>query len=397
MSLKELEEKYFFKTYKRLNLEIEKGEGCYLITKSGIRYLDLFGGLAVNSLGYNNSRVNQAIKNQIEKYIHLSNLFLQTPQIELAELVNKYSSPHGEFIKIFLSNSGTEAMEGSLKLARKWGKTNSKSEIISFHGSFHGRTLGALSITGREKYRNGYEPFLQGTSFCNYNDCSELFSKVNKTTLAIVIEFIQGESGINEANADFVETITHLRNKFGFLLIADEIQSGIGRTGKFFAFEHMKIVPDIVVMAKPLGGGLPLGAFLGNEKVANVFTYGTHGTTFGGNPVACAAGIETIKEIMECGIIDNAIASGIYLKEKLISLKAKYPGLIRDVRGRGMMLGIELQTDCEKIMNEMLELKVLVNCTNKNVIRLLPPLILSFNEVDFVIEQFDTCFKNFLK
>lgn len=393
MSLKELEEKYFFKTYKRLNLEIEKGEGCYLITKSGVRYLDIFGGLAVNSLGYNHPKVNQAIKNQIEKYIHLSNLFLQTPQIELAELLIKYS----KFNKIFFSNSGTEAIEGALKLARKWGKDKSKSEIISFHGSFHGRTFGALSITGREKYRNGYEPFLQGTSFCTYNDCSELVSKVNETTLAIVLEFIQGEGGINEASIDFVETINELRNKFGFLLIADEIQSGLGRTGKFFAFEHLNIVPDIVVVAKPLGGGLPLGAFLGNEKVADVFTYGTHGTTFGGNPVACAAGIETIKEIMERGVIDNAIVTGNYLKEKLISLKAKYPGLIRDVRGRGMMLGIELQTDCEKIVHEMLEHKVLVNCTNTNVIRLLPPLILSFKEVDFVIEQFETCFKNFSK
>lgn len=388
MDIKAREEEYFFKTYKRLDIEIARGEGCWLISKTGERYLDLFGGLAVNSLGYNHPKINEAIRTQIDKYIHLSNLFLQESQVDLAELLIKNSG----YKKIFFSNSGTEAMEGTIKLARKWGKEKGKSELISFHGSFHGRTMGALSITGREKYRNGYEPFLQGSIFSTYNDSHELISKVNGKTLAIVLEFIQGEGGINEANAEFIKTISDLREKFGFLLIADEIQSGIGRTGKFFAFNHLNIDPDVVVIAKPLGGGLPLGAFLGNERVADVFTYGVHGTTFGGNPVACSAGIATIKEIVENGVMQSAENIGSYLKFKFNELKLRYPNLIQDVRGRGCMLGIELNREGESLVTEMLMKKVLINCTNTNVIRLLPPLILKKDEADFAFKQFDSVF-----
>ncbi len=393
MDIKAREEKYFFKTYKRLDIEIASGEGCWLISKTGERYLDLFGGLAVNSLGYNHPKINEAIRTQIDKYIHLSNLFLQESQVDLAELLIKNSG----YKKIFFSNSGTEAMEGTIKLARKWGKEKGKSELISYHGSFHGRTMGALSITGREKYRNGYEPFLQGSIFSTYNDSQELISLVNEKTLAVVLEFIQGEGGINEADANFVQTISELREKFGFLLIADEIQSGIGRTGKFFAFNHLKIAPDVVVIAKPLGGGLPLGAFLGNERVADVFTYGVHGTTFGGNPVACSAGIATIREIVENGGIQNAEKIGNYLKSKFIELKLKYPNLIKDVRGKGCMLGIELKHEGESLVTEMLKNKVLINCTNTNVIRLLPPLILTKDEADFALEKFDSIFSTLNK
>lgn len=393
MDIKAREEKYFFKTYKRLDIEIASGEGCWLISKTGERYLDLFGGLAVNSLGYNHPKINEAIRTQIDKYIHLSNLFFQESQVDLAELLIKNSG----YKKIFFSNSGTEAMEGTIKLARKWGKEKGKSELISYHGSFHGRTMGALSITGREKYRNGYEPFLQGSIFSTYNDSQELISLVNEKTLAVVLEFIQGEGGINEADTNFVQTISELREKFGFLLIADEIQSGIGRTGKFFAFNHLKIAPDVVVIAKPLGGGLPLGAFLGNERVADVFTYGVHGTTFGGNPVACSAGIATIREIVENGGIQNAEKIGNYLKSKFIELKLKYPNLIKDVRGKGCMLGIELKHEGESLVTEMLKNKVLINCTNTNVIRLLPPLILTKDEADFALEKFDSIFSTLNK
>ncbi len=388
MDIKAREEEYFFKTYKRLDIEIEKGEGCWLISKTGERYLDLFGGLAVNSLGYNHPKINEAIRTQIEKYIHLSNLFLQDPQISLAELLIKNTG----YKKVFFSNSGTEAMEGTIKLSRKWGKENGKTDFISFHGAFHGRTMGSLSITSREKYRNGYEPFLQGAIFCNYNDAHDLISKVNEKTLAVVLEFIQGEGGVKEADPRFVQTIAELREKFGFLLIADEIQSGLGRTGKLFAFEHLNITPDVVVIAKPLGGGLPLGAFLGNERVAEVFTYGAHGTTFGGNPVACSAGIATIKEILENGVMQNAEFIGNYLKSKFHQLKLKYPNIIQEIRGRGCMLGIVLNLDCDFFVSEMLKNKVLINCTNTNVIRLLPPLILTKDEADFAIDKFDLTF-----
>lgn len=390
MNYKEREEKFFFKTYKRLNLEIEKGEGCYLISKDNHRFLDMFGGLAVNALGYNHQKINEAIMNQVQRYIHLSNLFVQDSQVDLAEMLINYS----KYNKLFFSNSGTEAMEGVIKLARKWGHPLKKTEIISFTDSFHGRSMGALSLTRRDKYRNGYEPFLQGTNFSTYNDSDELITKVSTNTLAVVLEFIQGEGGVKEAKQEFVSTIKRLRDQFGFLIIADEIQSGLGRTGKLFAFNHFDIEPDIVVIAKPLGGGLPLGAFLGNEKVANVFTYGVHGTTFGGNPVACAAGLATLKEILQNKVMENAADVGHYLKNKFEVLKLKYPKLIREVRGRGLMLGIELTRECEFLVDEMLKRKVLVNCTNTNVIRLLPPLILTKNEADFAVTQFENILSN---
>jgi acetylornithine/N-succinyldiaminopimelate aminotransferase len=385
MNIFEREEKYFFKTYKRLQIEIEKGEGCYLISKDKTRFLDMFGGLAVNALGYNHPKINEAIINQTQKYIHLSNLFIQDTQVDLAELLIE----HSKYKNLFFSNSGTEAMEGAIKLARKWGSHQDKTELISFTDSFHGRTMGALSLTRRDKYRKGYEPFLQGTISSTYNNSKELISKVNTKTLAVVLEFIQGEGGVKEANNEFVSTIKSLQDQYGFLLIADEIQSGLGRTGKLFAFNHFDIKPDIVVIAKPLGGGLPLGAFLGNEKVSDIFTYGVHGTTFGGNPVACAAGLATLKEILLNHVMENAANIGNYLKSKLEDLKSKYPNLIQDVRGKGLMLGMELNKEGESVVTEMFKRKVLVNCTNTNVIRLLPPLILTKSEVDFAITQLD--------
>lgn len=389
MNLKDLENKYFFHTYKRFELLIERGEGCWLITKSGERYLDLFGGLAVNALGYNHPEINRAIENQIKKYIHLSNFFLQEPQIELAELLINISS----YKKIFFSNSGTEAMEGAIKLARKWGSDKNKHNIISFNGSFHGRTLGALSITGREKYRKGYEPFLPNCIQSRFNDINELKSKVNQNTLAIVLEFIQGEGGIKEVTPEFVSTIEELREKYGFLVIADEIQSGVGRTGKFFAFEHYNFKPDICVIAKPIGGGLPLGAILGNDKVADVFTYGVHGTTFGGNPVACSAGVALISQIIEKKLVQNSADLGSFFMEKLNLLKIKFPNLINEIRGKGLMIGIEMSFNCENIVAEMLKNNVLLNCTNNNVIRLLPPLIIKKEEIDFAVDRLNNLFE----
>jgi acetylornithine aminotransferase len=288
------EEKFFFHTYKRLSLDIERGEGCYLYAKDGKRYLDFFGGLAVNALGYNHPRINKAIQDQIQRYIHLSNFYVQEPQVRLAEQLISITG----FKRIFFSNSGTEAIEGAMKLARKWGKKNGKTHLLGLSNSFHGRTMGALSLTERQKYREGYEPFLPDISHVKYNDVQELKSAVNDQTLGVVLEFIQGEGGIFVVSQEFAAALNELREKFGFLIIADEIQSGMGRTGKFMAFEHFGVRPDIVVIAKAIGGGLPLGAFLGNERVADVLTYGAHGTTFGGNPVACAAWLAVLEEVI---------------------------------------------------------------------------------------------------
>lgn len=391
MNVFELESNLFFKTYKRLPLEIERAEGMYLINKDGTKYLDMFGGLAVNSLGYNHPKINQAIKEQLKKYIHLSNYFLQDPQLKLAEMLLNYSG----YQRVFFTNSGTEAIEGALKLARKWGKSQNKTEILGLTNSFHGRTMGALSLTERPKYRDGYEPFLANVSHVEFNNVEDLKKKIDERSLAFFIEFVQGEGGINVVSKEFVETLFELKEKYNILVVADEIQAGIGRTGKFFSFEHFGVKPDITVIAKPIGGGLPLGAILGNEKVACVFNPGMHGTTFGGNPVACAAGVAVLHEIMTNGQMENARKIGEYLKTSFQALQKDFLNLITDVRGYGCMLGIELTRDGDPIAEKMLQQKhVLINCTNINVLRFLPPLILKKEHADKTVSSLREIFQD---
>jgi acetylornithine/N-succinyldiaminopimelate aminotransferase len=372
------EERFFFRTYKRLGLDIDRGEGVYLIARDGKRYLDFFGGLAVNALGYNHPAVNKAIIDQVHKYIHLSNYYVQEPQVNLAERIIGAAG----FQRVFFSNSGTEAVEGAIKVARKWGKKHDKTELIGLSNSFHGRTMGALSLTEREKYREGYEPFLSNVSHIEFNDVSQLRAVVNDKTLGIILEFIQGEGGIFVVSPQFVAVLNELQEKFGFLIIADEIQTGMGRTGKFLAFEHFGVKPDIVVIAKAIGGGLPLGAFLGNERVADVLTYGTHGTTFGGNPVACAAGVAVMHEVLDNGLMKKAGEVGSYLKSQFVELNSEFPTLVKDVRGFGCMLGIELSKDGQPAVDQLQEMGFLVNCTHTTVLRFLPPYIVTRAQCD---------------
>ncbi len=390
MNIREKEEKYFFKTYNRLPIEISHGEGMYLFSKDGKKYLDMFGGLAVNALGYGNQKIIRAISEQIKKFIHVSNYYLQEQQIYFAELLIKYTGYH----KVFLCNSGTEAVEGAIKIARKWGQQNNKSGIISFTNDFHGRTLGALSITGQSKYRDTFEPLLPDCFLIPYNDVDSLKLNVNNKTVAVVIEFIQGEGGIIQASEEFVLMLKKLKDEYGFLIIADEIQSGLGRTGKLFSFQHYDISPDIVVTAKSLGGGLPLGGILGNNLVADVFQPGDHGSTFGGNPVACAAGIVVLNEIIEGGLMKNAELMGKIMKSKLIDLKSEFPSIVFDVRGLGLMLGMEISQESESIMTSLREKGVLINCTNNNVLRFLPPLIIQREHVNFAVEQLRSVLKH---
>ncbi|CUT02367.1 acetylornithine aminotransferase apoenzyme [Candidatus Kryptobacter tengchongensis] len=384
MSVFELEKGLFFQTYRRLGVHIKRGEGVYLIDSEGRKYLDMIAGIGVNALGYGNEKVKKAMVDQIEKYIHLSNLFVQEPQIELANLLVQLSG----YKKVFFTNSGAEAIETAIKLTRKWGRKFGKVEIIAFSNSFHGRTMGALSLMDKVKYRDGYEPFLPEILIARYNDVEDIEKKVSHKTAGVFLEFIQGEGGIVPADEKFVKKIFELRDEFNFLVVADEIQSGLWRTGKFFAFEHYNVKPDIIALAKPLGGGLPLGAVLGNEKVVDVFTTGAHGSTFGGNPVACSAGYAVIKEIQN-GIVDNVKYIGNYLQEKLLMLKEKYRGLVKDVRGIGLMVGVELSVECFDVVNRLIAKGIIVNCTSNNVIRLLPPLIIEKEHVDLFIEKFD--------
>lgn len=389
MSIREREETYLFHTYKRLPLEIDRGEGVYLYTTDGKKYLDMFGGLAVNALGYAHAKVLQAIQEQSRKYIHLSNYFLQEPQMALAELLIKHSG----YKKLFFSNSGTESIEGALKLARKWGSTRGKTDIFSFSNAFHGRTYGPLSLMDRPKYRDGYEPFLPNCHVIEFNDVAALRKAVNGKTAAVLLEFIQGEGGIALASPELVDELRTLQQKYDFLIIADEIQSGLGRTGKLFGFQHFNIQPDIITVAKPLGGGLPLGAIIGNSRVSDVFEPGVHGTTFGGNPVACAAGVVVMQELMNNGVMKNAEHMGNILMSKLKELQKEFPALVKEVRGFGLMVGVELHREGEQSVTLLRDKGVLVNCTNVNVMRFLPPLIINESHIDETIKRLREVFK----
>lgn len=378
-----LEESDFFRTYKRLRILVERGEGCYLITNNGDKLLDMFGGLAVNVLGYNHPAINAAIEAQIKKYIHVSNYFYQEKQIELA---SKLIGATG-MKKVFFSNSGTESVEAAIKLTRKYFKGTEKKNLISFTNAFHGRTLGALSLTAKAKYKEDFGPLLTNTKTLPFNSVEELRKNIDENTAAIFVECIQGEGGVNVVTEEFIKELITLRNKFEFLIVADEIQSGVGRTGKFCAYENFGLIPDMVVMAKGIGGGLPLGALIGDERVEDVFGYGEHGSTFGGNPVACACGAAVIN-VLQAGLYANIMTQSSYLQTELRKLKKDLSGKIKDVRGIGLMLGIELAFDGAPVVQKMIDNKVFVNCTNRNVIRLLPPLILSAGDSELFINEF---------
>lgn len=378
MELKEKEKQFILQTYKRLPIEVDHADGVYVYGKDGKRYLDFFGGIAVNALGYNNARVKAAISNQVDRYMHVSNLFYMDVQVELAEMICKLSG----YSKIFFTNSGTEAVEAAIKLSRKWGSSEGKSKLFALTNSFHGRTFGALSLTDRAKYRQGFEPFLPDVDHIGFNDVSDLMKKVDSTTAAVFIEFIQGEGGINVISDEFVDQLFALRNKYHFLIVADEIQSGIYRTGKLFSFEHYAVRPDAITVAKPLGGSLPLGGLLVDSHLADVLGYGAHGTTFGGNPVSCAAGLATLQELAEKEIGFHVSKVGGYLKQKLLEFKERHTDFVSEVRGLGLMLGVECKRDCSEFVNLMLSKGVLTNCTNGNVIRILPPLIIEEVHID---------------
>ncbi|MFA6440062.1 MAG: aspartate aminotransferase family protein [Bacteriovoracaceae bacterium] len=385
MTAKETEAKLFFHTYKRLPLEVERGEGCYIFTTDGKKYLDMFSGLAVNALGYAHPAVIKAVDEQMRKYTHLSNFFIQTPQLQLAERLLALSG----YDKIFFSNSGTEAIEGTIKLVRKWGKTNGKSMIFGMSNGFSGRTMGALSLMDKEKYRAGYEPFLPEFGTIDFNNVADLRARVNEHTVAIFLECIQGEGGIVAVTVEFAKVLMELREQYGFLIVADEIQSGIGRTGTLFAFQHFGITPDIITIAKPIGGGLPVGAIIGSKKVADVWSYGVHGTTFGGNPVACAAGIATIDTIMTETFLKNVNETAAYCTAKVLELQKRF-SVIKEIRVYGYMIGIDLSVDSAPIVDSMLQKGVLVNSTANTVIRILPPLIAGKDEFDIMVKTLES-------
>lgn len=372
MNLAERESAVFFPTYRRLPPEFVRGEGVFLYDRSGTRFLDLVSGVGVNALGYAHEGLLSAIATQSAQYLHLSNYYVQQPQIDLAERL-LYASG---MAKVFLCNSGTEAIEGAFKLSRRWGSVSGKNVSLGFSNAFHGRTMAALSLMDKPKYRDGFGPFLNDCRTLPFDDTEALVRGIDEKTCAVFVECVQGEGGVVPASAEFLATLAGLREKFGFLIVADEIQSGIGRTGKFFAFDHYGIKPDVVVVAKALGGGLPLGAILATEKMAPIFQPGTHGSTFGGNPVACAAGVVVLEELRN-GLMARVAEMGSLFRRELRLVKDEFPERVNEVRGLGLMIGMELSGAAEPVAASMLDRGVLVNHTNMNVLRFLPPYIIT--------------------
>ncbi|MGE3800143.1 MAG: aspartate aminotransferase family protein [Candidatus Kapaibacterium sp.] len=376
----EQEHELFLQTYKRLPVEIDRAEGMYVYAKDGRRYLDFLGGIAVNAAGHSHPRIIRAVVDQMNRYAHVSNFFYQDAQVSFVEKLTRLS----RYDRAFLCNSGTEATDGALKLVRRWGSARQKSEVIAFTGGFHGRGYGALSIMDKPKYKEGMGPFLSGTEVLPFNDLNGLAESVNESTAAVFIEFLQGEGGIRWADREFVQLLEDLREKYGFLIVADEVQGGGGRTGTFFSFEHFNVRPDIVTTAKVIGGGLPLGAILTTESLADVFDYGRHGTTFGGNAVACAAG-SALLDLIDDGLMEQIKVSGSRLIARLKELATEFPERIADVRGAGAMVGIELKEEAAPIVEQLLGKLIIANATNETVIRLLPPYIFGEEHVEELI------------
>jgi predicted acetylornithine/succinylornithine family transaminase len=373
------EKQYFIHTYNRIPVDISHGEGVYLFDKKGNRYLDFFSGLGVNALGYSHPGIVKAVSDQIAKFGHLSNYFITDVQVEFSEKLLKYS----KMSKVFLSNSGTEAADAAIKLIRK--KYGPDKKIFSLSNAFHGRTYGALSLTANENYRTSFMPLVPNIDQIGFNNIDDLMKNISADTAALFVEFIQGEGGINLVSEEFINELKTLRTKFDFILVSDCIQCGIGRTGKAFSHDYYDIKPDIILSAKAIGGGLPLGALLVNESLAEVFVPGDHGTTFGGNPVSCAAGNVVLSEVFEHGLVHEVKRNGEYLKDQLIELKNMYPGHIREVRGRGFMIGVDFHYECTNIVAKLRDRKIFSNCTNKTVLRLLPPLIMEKKDIDFFL------------
>ncbi|MBI5376750.1 MAG: aspartate aminotransferase family protein [Candidatus Schekmanbacteria bacterium] len=372
--------KYLMNTYKRYPLCFTHGDGVYLYDLSGKKYLDCISGIGVNALGYGNRQITERMKTWGNKPLHTSNLFCIESQVELARILIEESFPG----KVFFANSGAEANEAAIKLARKYSLqkygSENRYEIITMKNSFHGRTFATMSATGQDKIKAGYSPLLPGFRHVDFNDGEGLLSAIDKNTCAVMVEPVQGEGGVVVANNDYLKELRQICNEWGILLIYDEVQTGIGRTGKMFAYSHFDIEPDIIALAKGLGGGLPLGAIVAKDDVAAAFSPGDHASTFGGNPLSCALGVEVLNQLRG-GILENCKTMGVYFKEKLNGLMSKHKG-IKQVRGLGLMLGVEFQDEATEIVNKCLNDGLLVNCTKGNVIRFLPPLIIKEEEIE---------------
>lgn len=370
-------------TYGRFPLVLEKGEGVYVWDEQGKKYLDFVAGIAVNALGHSHPGLCAAIAAQAKEMIHVSNLYWTKPQVELAQKLVANSC----FDKVFFCNSGAEAIEGCLKLSRKYADKagSDKTEIIAMENSFHGRTFGAVTVTGQTKYQKGLAPMLPGIDHVPFNQLEAVHARVTEKTGAILLEPIQGEGGIHPAALTFLQGLRKLCDEKDIMLIFDEVQCGVGRTGKLFAYEHYGVQPDALVLAKGLAGGVPIGALLAKEKFAQAFSPGDHASTFGGNPLAAASGGVVIDELLENGLLRHVQEVGAYLIERLNDLKSKKT-VINDVRGMGLMQGIELNVPVADIIQCCMENGLLLVNAGTNIIRFVPPLIVTKPEIDEALD-----------
>jgi acetylornithine aminotransferase/acetylornithine/N-succinyldiaminopimelate aminotransferase len=393
--IKAAEARLLLSTYERSPILFVGGEGVHIIDEQGEKYLDLLSGIGVNALGYSNPVIEQAIARQSRALIHTSNLFYHEGQAELALRLTERTG----LDRCFFSNTGTEAWEGSLKLARAYAGlrrsegANIGTKFLALEQSFHGRTFGSMSTTYKAKYREPFAPVVPGVEFVRFNDVDDLRAKFSNEVCAILVEAIQGEGGIRLLSQEFFAVARALATSTGALLIADEIQSGMGRTGKWCAYQHYGIEPDVTTLAKPLAGGIPLGAVLCSEEVARAIHAGMHGTTFGGGPLACAVAVAVIDHIEQGRLLEHAAAVGEYFQKRLRELAGRHDSII-DVRGKGLMLAAELDSaDLAKLtVAEMLKRRILINCTSDTVLRFLPPYILEREHVDEAIDALDAIF-----
>ena len=385
----ELGEKYLVHTYNRFKVVLEKGEGVYLYDVNGKKYLDFASGIGVCSLGYGNKEYTKTLKNQIDKLTHTSNLFYNIPSVKAAEKLVKAAG----LKKVFFTNSGAEAIEGALKMAKRYAYDRdgtSNHEIIAMNHSFHGRTMGSLALTGNEHYQKPFGPMIGGIKFAEYNDLDSVKALVNEKTCAIILEPLQGEGGIYPAEKDFIEGIRKICDQKDIIMICDEVQCGMGRTGKMFAFQNYDVVPDIITSAKGLGCGVPVGAFIAGEKCCDSLVPGDHGTTYGGNPFATAA-VEAVLNIYEKeNILDNVNTVGKYLEEQLDNLVKECDNVL-ERRGKGMMQGLVLKNPVGEVITKAIEKGLLVISAGGNVLRMLPPLIITKENVDEMINILRTC------
>jgi len=383
----QLEKKVLIQNYARSPLVLERGRGCWLWDIHGKKYLDFVSGLGVNALGYSHPAILRALREQAGKMIHCSNLFYHAYQGPLAAELAKVTGMD----RVFFCNSGTEAVEAAFKLARARGGHISKTkfEVVALDNSFHGRTIGALSATGQEKYRKDFEPLVPGFRFVRFNHVRDLEEAVSENTCAVILEPIQGEGGIFEVSPEFMKAAARLTFQHNALLILDEIQCGLGRTGEYLASQAYGIRPDIVVLAKPLGGGLPLGAILVRNEIAGDLASGMHGTTFGGGPLACRVGLEFLSVLKKERILQNVRKTGKYFQKRLLQLQKNH-SMIREVRGRGLMLAVDLDRPSRPLATKAMERGLIINSTHDTVLRFLPPLIVDRKLVDLACDTLDT-------